>query len=342
MNATKISRLYNFVPGVSARSAQINEELNQVLLAYNNTVDKINLGVDVSLGQLESDVLAANTSANAAVVTANGANVKADASVVTANESVVTANAAYGKADAAVLTANTALGQDTVLPYTGALGAMKVATDVETAWLLAETNIAQAVIDANNAVAAVELKVDKEYVDQLAANFILGVVSDGSITDAKLSDTAGQIKGVVAAHVGDATVHFLKTDVSKADVGLANVANVLQESKSDADTHKGNTTTAHGINTKAVTALYSGTLTSAGWTGSTAPYSQTITVTGVASTDTPVIDMNLSGAANHAAELAMLEDYAKVYRIVTGTNEITAYAKEKPTVNIALQIKVVR
>jgi len=93
-------------------------------------------------------------------------------------------------------------------------------------------------------------------------------------------------------------------------------------------------------NGKANTVTYTGTLASASWTGSSAPYSQTIAVTGMASTDNAVTDVTLTGT--YATDQAILTNYALVYRMVSGTNQVTAYANAIPAVDIPLQFKIVR
>jgi hypothetical protein len=45
----------------------------------------------------------------------------------------------------------------------------------------------------------------KSYIDTIAANFQLGTLLDGSVTDVKLSDTAGQIKETVTTHLAETT-----------------------------------------------------------------------------------------------------------------------------------------
>ena len=101
-----------------------------------------------------------------------------------------------------------------------------------------------------------------------------------------------------------------------------------------------NTNFVSGLGEKAEVVTYTGTLPSTGWTGSSAPYSRTITVTGMASTDNAVTDVALTGT--YATDQAILTNFALVYRMVSGTNQVTAYATKIPTVNIPLQFKVVR
>jgi hypothetical protein len=76
------------------------------------------------------------------------------------------------------------------------------------------------------------------------------------------------------------------------------------------------------------------------WIGSTAPYTQEVTVSGILATDTPIVDIVPSGT--YATDKAMEESWANVYRIVTSDNKITAYAHAAPATSIALQLKVVR
>lgn len=93
----------------------------------------------------------------------------------------------------------------------------------------------------------------------------------------------------------------------------------------------------------ATTATYSGTLTSGGWSNS-APYSQTVTVSGILATDTPFADVNMSSASTGDAGNNLIEAWSFVGRItVTADNTIVAYCyDEKPTINIPFVLKVVR
>lgn len=76
------------------------------------------------------------------------------------------------------------------------------------------------------------------------------------------------------------------------------------------------------------------------WTGTVAPFSKVQTVTGMLATDNPIIDLVLSGT--YATDIAMLEAWGCVYRIVTSDNTVTLYATAKPLVSLPIQLKVVR
>ena len=75
------------------------------------------------------------------------------------------------------------------------------------------------------------------------------------------------------------------------------------------------------------------------WTGSAAPYTQTISVSGVTATDNPIVDVVLSGT--YATDEASLVEYAKIYRITTAANSITVYASEKTESTVSIQLKCV-
>lgn len=76
------------------------------------------------------------------------------------------------------------------------------------------------------------------------------------------------------------------------------------------------------------------------WTGTEAPFTKTQTVTGLLATDTPIVDVVMSGT--FATDEARQEAWAGIYRITTADNAITLYATEKPAVELPIQIKVVR
>ena len=84
---------------------------------------------------------------------------------------------------------------------------------------------------------------------------------------------------------------------------------------------------------------YSGTL-STSWSGSKAPYTQAVTVSGILATDTPILDYTNSGT--YATDQNREEGWLNIYRAVTTANRITFYAHEKPTVSIPFTAQVVR
>ena len=86
--------------------------------------------------------------------------------------------------------------------------------------------------------------------------------------------------------------------------------------------------------------VYTATLLSANWSAS-APYTQTVTLSGALSTDNPIVDVVLS--ATLATAIAQLEAYSYIGKIVSNAGSITATCLEtKPTVNIPLKLMVIR
>lgn len=76
------------------------------------------------------------------------------------------------------------------------------------------------------------------------------------------------------------------------------------------------------------------------WLGSAAPYSNSVAVTGILETDTPIIDVVMSGT--YSTDEARIEAWGYIYRAVTANSSMTFYATEKPSVELPIQIKVVR
>ena len=80
---------------------------------------------------------------------------------------------------------------------------------------------------------------------------------------------------------------------------------------------------------------------SSNWTGSN-PYTAVMTVSGILSTDVPIVDINLS-SVTFADVPDVQADWALVYRVAaTANNELTFYATEEPTKDLTVQIQVVR
>lgn len=94
------------------------------------------------------------------------------------------------------------------------------------------------------------------------------------------------------------------------------------------------------LNTKATTALFTATLLSSGWSSS-APYIQTVSVSGILSTDTPIADVVLDVVTSTA--MTQISAWMCVSNIETSDGSITATCFEtKPEIDIPIQLKVVR
>ena len=98
--------------------------------------------------------------------------------------------------------------------------------------------------------------------------------------------------------------------------------------------------TAAKLSSGAVSTILNGNLTSTGWSGAEAPYSQSIFLTGMRASDTPFVDVVLSGS--FATDKKRLEDFGQIYRVATYDGTITAYAMSKPTVALPLRFLCIR
>lgn len=74
------------------------------------------------------------------------------------------------------------------------------------------------------------------------------------------------------------------------------------------------------------------------WSGSSAPYTQAVTVSGILATDTPILDLVTTTSGYEDEETA----WGNVFKAVTSANTITFYAKDATTTSITVQAKVVR
>ena len=79
------------------------------------------------------------------------------------------------------------------------------------------------------------------------------------------------------------------------------------------------------------------------WTTSSNIHSQTATVLGITSNDTPIIDVDMSKITTQATGQTMLDNYALIGKAVAGTDKITFYCYDgKPTTSISLKALVIR
>ena len=178
-------------------------------------------------------------------------------------------------------------------------------------------------------------------------------------------DNAEKLEGHAASYFAQATHSHAITDVNGLQAAL-NATGDMKKSVYDADDdgvvdnaqkldgktaaqfaaaqHSHAISAITGLQTaldgKATAALYTLTLTSTGWTGDEAPYTQEVAVTGITAADTPLVDIVQTGA--EATDEPMREAWGVVTRIVTGAGKIAAYASEKPTVDVPIQLKVVK
>lgn len=157
-----------------------------------------------------------------------------------------------------------------------------------------------------------------------------------ALTASNISDFAATVRSTALTGLSTAT----SAVITAADTVLG----ALGKLQAQITAHTGRTDNPHGVTAAqagaATVATYTATLSTT-WDGTTAPYTQTVTVTGILATDNPVVDVVLSSTP--ATALLEAAAWGKISRIVTAANSITAYCNEEaPAQALNIQLKVVR
>ena len=92
----------------------------------------------------------------------------------------------------------------------------------------------------------------------------------------------------------------------------------------------------------AAAANYTATLTVAGWTGSAAPYTQEATVTGILASDSPFVDVDMSGLTTVDDMAAAQDAFGLILKATAGAGKITFVASDKPETALTVKINNVR
>jgi hypothetical protein len=174
-------------------------------------------------------------------------------------------------------------------------------------------------------------------------------INDGAVTAAKLGTdavtTAKILNGNVTADklgsnsVTEAKIAGGAVSADKINDGAVTATKIAGGAVS-ADKINDGAVTATKIAGGAVSAEYTGTLDAEDWSGDAAPYTQSIPVTGILSTDNPIADVAYSGTGS--TDIARATNFSYIYRIATTDGFITAYAMQPPTVNLPIRLLCVR
>lgn len=192
---------------------------------------------------------------------------------------------------------------------------------------------ALAVTAAKIAAAAVtsEKLADGAVVDGKVGADAVGTANmkDGSVTTAKLADGA-----VTAAKLAAGAVTGTAIGADAVNSEKLGQYAVITEKLAGASVTSGK------IAPNAVSTKYNGTITTADWVGSEAPFTQSVTVTGVLATDEPMVDLIPSDVYATAA----LEDsqWGQIYKAVATADTLTFYAKVKPSVALNFKARCIR
>jgi len=137
----------------------------------------------------------------------------------------------------------------------------------------------------------------------------------------------------------EATAHriIMRDSAGRAKVAAPSASDDIAR-KDTVDNHAGVTSTISTLG-HVYEAEFTATITAASWNGTTPPYSNAVTVSGITSSHNPIIDVVMSGT--YSTDQQRCEQWGNIYRAVTSANTITFYAHEKPTIDLPIRVKVV-
>ena len=284
-------------------------------------IEKLSL---TAVSQLEGYVSSASQSAQTATTKANEASESATSALNSANTAVNAANNAATSATSAQTSANNA-ATSASSASSSAANATSQAT-LSQSWAVGNTG-ARDGENTNNAKYWAEQARDSSQGGDMKKS-VYDADGDGIVDDAE------KLGGQLPSYYAKATDLQNKTDKTYVD-GQISTVNTLIATK--ADTTYVNTE----LGKKATSKNFTATIPTTGWSSS-APYTNTITVSGMLASDSnfpvsPVYSDTLS------TRTAQLEAWGKVTMIEAGDNSITVTCDEEiPTTAIPIQITVVR
>lgn len=217
------------------------------------------------------------------------------------------------------------------------LGILEIAKDAQSGTLT--PGIIDTVKLADSAVTTVKIADSAVTTAKIAnSNVTAGKIASSAVTAAKVAANAVETAKIKDSAVTTAKIATKAVTVDKiADLTITS-NKLAADSVTTPKIFEGAVTAAK-IATGAVSTTYTATIGTT-WTGSAAPYTQSVSVSGLLATDNPIVDIVPSDT--FATAEAQMEAYGNLYRMVAGNNTLTVYATEKTTVAIPIQIKVVR
>lgn len=144
--------------------------------------------------------------------------------------------------------------------------------------------------------------------------------ANGAITAYAMTKPTLDLPIVLQAHRND------NEGVASSDIPNVSVNNIYPDENGNIQT----------------VSTFMATFSTSGWS-SAAPYTQTVSCTGIKASDNPIVDVNLSSASTTDAADTLKEAWNLVDRITTGADTLTATCyDEKPTANVSVILKAVR
>lgn len=166
------------------------------------------------------------------------------------------------------------------------------------------------------------------------------LTSTGAITAPSFNGTASKSNILATARTINGTSFNGSANITTANWGTTRTLTIGKTGKSV--NGSGNVTwTLSEIDAAPSTAtrLLTATATTSGWSAS-APYTQTISVSGITTSDTPIIGLSLPTNTTAANDKAIKKAYGCLSSAVTNNGSITLYcASKKPVTNFTIFIK---
>ena len=188
-------------------------------------------------------------------------------------------------------------------------------------------------------LSGIESQANRTIISQTTGESTTSVMSQNAVTSA-LNNKVDLIQGK-----GLSTEDYTTAEKTKLS-GIASEANktvVVQTTGSSTTDVMSQDSVTTQLNSKATTAQYTATLLAANWAdvSGNAPFTQTVNVQGILSTDSPFVDVVLSSTTETAK--SQLEAFGCLSKIETAAGSITATCLDtKPTIDIPIKLKVIR
>ncbi len=158
----------------------------------------------------------------------------------------------------------------------------------------------------------------------------------GSVIDQTISTVINGQAGIQGVSVNGTEL----TPDSNNKVSF-NIPNVLQTTGSSTTETMSQDAITTALSGKASVLTYNATLLSSGWSGISAPYTQTVSVSGILANDKVFADVVLS--SSEATAKTQLNNWAYISKMETSNGSITSTCFDyKPSVDLSISLTVIR
>ena len=188
-------------------------------------------------------------------------------------------------------------------------------------------------------LSGIESQANRTIISQTTGESTTSVMSQNAVTSA-LNNKVDLIQGKGLSTEDYTTAEKTKLSGIESEANKTVVVQTTGSSTTDVMSQDSVTTQ---LNSKATTAQYTATLLAANWTdvSGNAPFTQTVNIQGILSTDSPFVDVVLSSTTETAK--SQLEAFGCLSKIETAAGSITATCLDtKPTIDIPIKMKVIR